>query len=236
MTATGARRFLPTAVLLLVVVGPVHAFPPYRSTDADTADPWALEARVGLLRLRRDAGRNLYSSPLLRLNLGVPRGLEVVTELEVRPGHGGLTDAALGAKWVPLRGRWSVGNETLLLVPVSDAGGAGVESQLLLTYRDDGRGLKVHVNGGGFYDGRPEPVEKGWRASTLAELNRGRYRPGLEVFARKIGAAPVEVLIGTGVIIAVGRTDFRFGLHVALTESAPDVVVDLWASKVFVVR
>jgi hypothetical protein len=170
------------------------------------------------------------------LNLGLPHGLELISELEVRPGRGGLTDAAVGGKWVPLRGRWSAGNETLLLLPVSDTGGTGVESQLVLTYRDDGRGVRVHVNAGGFYDGRPEPTEKGWRASTLAELRRGRYRPGLEVFARKIGAAPVEVLAGPGVIIAIGRMDVRLGLHVALTRSAPDVVLDLWASRAWSVR
>jgi hypothetical protein len=40
----------------------------------------------------------LYSSPLLRLNFGLPRGMELISELEVRPGRAGLTDAALGAK------------------------------------------------------------------------------------------------------------------------------------------
>ena len=229
-------RLVPTALLLFITSGPAYGFPPYRSTDADTADPGTLEARLGLLRLRRDEGEHLYSSPLLRLNLGVPHGLELISEFEVRPGRGGLADAAVGGKWVPLRGRWSVGNETLLLLPVSDTGGAGVESQLVLTYRDDGRGMRVHVNAGGFYDGRPEPTEKGWRASTLAELRRGRYRPGLEVFARKIGAAPVEVLAGPGVIIAMGPMDVRLALHVALTRSAPDVVLDLWASRAWSVR
>ena len=229
-------RLIPTALLLFAISPPVFAFPPYRSTDADTADPWTLEARLGLLRLRRDDGEHLYSSPLLRLNLGVPHGFELISELEIRPGHGGLTDAAVGGKWVPLRGRWSAGNETLLLLPVSDTGGAGVESQIVLTYRDNGRGVRVHVNAGGFYDGRPEPTEKGWRASTLAELRRGRYRPGLEVFARKTGAAPVEVLAGPGVIIAIGRMDVRLGLHLALTRSAPDVVLDLWASRAWSVR
>ena len=58
------------------------------------------------------------SSPLLRLNFGLPRGVELIGELEVRPGRGGLTDVAIGAKWVPVRGRWSLGTETLLLLPV----------------------------------------------------------------------------------------------------------------------
>lgn len=220
----------------LLLAAPAAAFPPYRSTDAGTADPWALEARVGLLRLRRDRGDNLYSTPLLRLNLGLPRGVELIGELEVRPGRGGITDAALGAKWVPVHGRWSAGIETLLLLPVPDARGTGVESQLVFTYRDDTRGLRLHLNGGGFYDGRPDPAEKAWRASALAELKRGRYRPGLEVFSRKIGARPVEVLAGPGVIVEIGRMDVRLGLHVGLTAAAPDMVLDLWTSTAIALR
>jgi hypothetical protein len=230
------RHLAPLALVAGVSVAPAAAFPPYRSTDAGTADPWTFEARLGLLRLRRDRSDSVYSSPLLRLNLGLPAGVEVIGEAEVRPGRGGLTDAALGAKWVPLHGRWSLGNETLLLLPVPDAGGVGVESQLVATYRDDAGGLLLHLNAGGFYDGRPASAERGWRASALAELRRGRYRPGLEVFARKVGAAPVEVLAGPGVIVDLGRLDVRLGVHVGLTASAPDIVLDLWTSTDFPVR
>jgi hypothetical protein len=233
------RMFLFSCLLALAVVvfaAPAAAFPPYRSTDAGTADPWAFEARLGLLRLRRDRGDTVYSSPLLRLNFGLPRGVEVIGELEVRPGRGGLTDAALGAKWVPVQGRWSVGIETLLLFPVPDAHGTGVESQLVFTYRDDARGLRLHLNGGGFYDGRPEPSEKAWRASALAELKRGRYRPGLEIFSRKVGAGPVEVLLGPGVIIDIGRIDVRLGLHFGITAAAADVVLDAWTSTAMAFR
>lgn len=233
----GVIRFSCLVTLAVIVfAAPAAAFPPYRSTDAGTADPWALEVRLGLLRLRRDRGDSLYSSPLLRLNFGLPRGVELISELEVRPGRGGLTDAALGAKWVPVQGRWSVGIETLLLLPVPDARGTGVESQIVLTYRDDARGLRLHLNGGGFYDGRPEPAEKAWRASALAELKRGRYRPGLEVFSRKIGARPVEVLLGPGVIVDIGRIDVRLGVHVGLTAAAPDMVLDAWTSTAMALR
>jgi hypothetical protein len=218
----------------LLAAASAEAFPPYRSTDAGTAEVGVFEARLGVLRMRRDAGGNLYASPLLRLTLGLAPGLELTSELEVRPGRGGLVDAALGAKWVPLRGRWSLGTETLLLLPVPDAGGLGIESQLVITYRDDARGVRLHLNGGGFADGRAEPAEKGWRASALAELRRGRYRPGLEVFTRRIGSRPVEVLAGPGVIIDVGRrVDVRFGVHVGLTRAAPDLVLDAWASREF---
>jgi hypothetical protein len=222
--------------VVALAAAPAAAFPPYRSTDAGTADPWVFEARLGLLRLRRDRGDTVYSSPLLRLNLGLSRGVELIGELEVRPGRGGLTDAAFGAKWVPVQGRWSLGMETLLLLPVPDAGGTGVESQLVLTYRDDARGLRLHLNAGGVYDGRPEPAEKGWRASALAELKRGRYRPGLEVFARKLGSGPVEVLVGPGLIVNVGRVDVRLGLHVGLTAVAPDIVLDAWTSTTVALR
>jgi hypothetical protein len=221
------------AALLATLTGavPAQAFPPYRSTDAGTADTGVFEARLGLLRMRRDGGDNLYASPLLRLNLGLAQGFELTSELEVRPGRGGLVDAAVGGKWVPVRGRWSVGVETLLLLPVPDAGGVGVESQLVVTWRDDVRGLRLHVNGGGFADGRTEPTEKGWRGSALAELERGRYRPGFEVFLRRIGSAPVEVLVGPGIVIGVGRRmDLRFGLHFGVTAAAPDLVLDAWAS------
>jgi hypothetical protein len=231
------RIALVTTALLAALSGvPAAAFPPYRSTDAGTADPWVLEARLGLLRLRRDRGDSVYSSPLLRVNLGLPHAVELITELEVRPGNGGLTDAAIGAKWVPVRGRWSLGTETLLLLPVPNAGGMGIESQLVVTYRDQRERLRLHLNGGGFYDGRADAAQKGWRASALAEIRSGRWRTGLEVFARKIGSAPVEVLAGPGVIVDVGRLDIRLGLHVGLTAAAPDVVLDAWMSTAFPVR
>jgi hypothetical protein len=229
-------RFLALATLNLAPTAPAAAFPPYRSTDAGTADPWTFEARLGVLRLRRDVGDSVYSSPLLRLNLGLPNAVEIIGELEVRPGHGGLTDAAIGAKWVPLRGRWSFGTETLLLLPVPSASGLGLESQLVVTYRDQADRLRLHLNGGGFYDGRPESAEKGWRASVLAEIRSGRYRPGLEVFARRSGSRPVEVLVGPGLIVDVGRMDLRLGVHFGATTAAPDFVLDAWAATAFAVR
>ena len=91
----GRNRALTTAALLAVLSATsADAFPPYRSTDAGTADPWVIEARLGVLRLRRDGGDNIYSSPLFRLNLGLPHAVELTAELEFRPAHGGLTDAA----------------------------------------------------------------------------------------------------------------------------------------------
>ena len=230
------RIALLTVMAVLAVGLPADAFPPYRSTDADTADPYTFEARLGLLRLRRERGDDVYSSPLLRLNFGLPHRVELISELEYRPGNEGVADAALGFKWVPLKKRLSFGAETLFLLPVSSAGGTGLEVNLLTTYRDDQSGFRLHLNGGGFYDARPAPNAKGWRASVLAELERGRFRPGLELFARRIGSAPVEVLFGPGVIVSVGRADVRLGLHFGLTAAASDVVADVWVASTLRVR
>jgi hypothetical protein len=48
--------------LELLNPGGGRAFPPYRSTDAETADPWTLEARFGLVRMQREGDRNDYAS------------------------------------------------------------------------------------------------------------------------------------------------------------------------------
>lgn len=235
-THGGPHALIAVALLAVLSAVPAAAFPPYRSTDAGTADPGELEVRLGALRLRRDRGDGVYSSPLLRLNFGLPRSLELITELEVRPGNGGLAHAALGAKWVPVRGSWRLGMETLMLLPVPNAGGVGVESQLAVTYQDAAGRRRLHLNGGGFYDGRVDVAQKGWRASALAEIQSGRFRPGLEVFARKVGAAPAEVLAGPGVIVNVGRLDVRLGVQVGLSAAAPDVVLNAWTATSFVLR
>lgn len=62
-------RLISAAVVVLGVSGSrsALAFPPYRSTDADTADPWWLEARLGLLSLSRDGEDTDYSPPLSRM-------------------------------------------------------------------------------------------------------------------------------------------------------------------------
>ncbi len=134
------------------------AFPPYRSTDADTAEPGKLEVRLGLLRVEREDDDNAYSSPLLRTNLGLPKNLELITEFEFRADEDRFGDGAAGLKWVPVRGSWSLGLETLALLPVSsEHSGSGVESQLLATFRR--KDFRIHINAGGFYDARPSEIE-----------------------------------------------------------------------------
>jgi len=162
-----------------------HAFPPYRSTDAETAEAFVLEARLGLLRLRQTASTSSYSVPLLRLNYGLPANLELVTEAEFDASKGRVGDAAAGIKWVPWMRTLSFGIEALILLPINENGGVGTETQALMTARL-GPTL-LHLNAGGIYDARPAEAEKGWReaGSTLRFLHvavavssRGEVVPG----------------------------------------------------------
>lgn len=217
------------------MAGPARAFPPYRSTDAGTADPYGLELRLGLARLQRDSGRTDVLSPLLRANLGLPRGFELVSELEYSARADELADGAIGAKWATPPQAASVGIEALALLPVSRSSrGVGVEAQLLATLRKGDR--RLHLNAGGFHDPRGAGDESGWRASALAELERNGYRVGLELFGKDSNRGGTDARAGAGVIYPVGRFDIRSGLHVGLTRAAPDVVVSLWLATEFPLR
>lgn len=216
-------------LVLFGTAAPAWAFPPYRSTDAETADPWTLEARLGLLRLQHDADVNEYASPLLRVNFGFPYRIELVSEFEYLPEEGRVGDAALGFKWIPLMEAASLGVEVLALLPVSDEGGAGVESSLLATYRF-GELFRAHVNVAGFYDARPSPAEWGWKAGAIGEFRVGPFRPGLEIFAKRVFGAPVQLLAGPGLIVKLGPVDVRSGVHFGLTPDAADVTASLWVT------
>ena len=222
-------------LLLLLLSPPAFAFPPYRSTDAETAEPWVLEVRLGLLRVERERSDTTYSSPLLRLNLGLPRNLELVNEFEYRTDRGEAADAASGLKWVPCLRAASLGIETIALLPVADgSSGTGVESQLLLTVRR--RGWRAHVNAGGFYDARPADSEAGWRSSVLTELPRGRFRPGLELFFKQTNDGPVQVSAGSGIIFDAGPFDLRLGLETGITGEATDLRASVWIARAFPLR
>ena len=211
-----------------VETAPAEAFPPYRSTDADTADPFVLELRAGLVKVEHDRDETEVLTPLLRANFGLPNKFELISELEYLPNDGELGDGAVGIKWVPVFGSTlSFGIETLALLPVrSGDAGIGVESQLLGTYWNEH--VRVHVNMGGFHDARVTPAEDGWRASLLAEFPRDGYRPGLELFAKQVENEPVDVRAGVGIIYDVGEFDIRMGLHGGLTNEAPDISFNLW--------
>jgi hypothetical protein len=118
---------------------PVGAFPPYKTTDADTADTYTLELRLGLIQVERAEGETEYVSPLLRANIGLPKKIELISEFEYLPEEQEFGDGALGIKWVPVLGSLSFGIETLTLLPVRPGDdGIGIESQLLATWRNHG--------------------------------------------------------------------------------------------------
>jgi hypothetical protein len=58
------------------------AFPPCRSTDADTAGDDTLEARIGLLRLEVNDSHSTRKTPLSRINYGIGPHFEAISELE----------------------------------------------------------------------------------------------------------------------------------------------------------
>lgn len=237
-----ARRTVPAwriavaTAAALTSAPQAYAFPPYRSTDAGTAAPYELELRLGLGRLQRDSGRTEVLSPLLRANLGLPRGFELISELEYSPEADDFADGALGAKWATaVSERLSVGIETLALMPVSrSTSGVGVESQLLATVRTDG--YRLHLNAGGFHDPRGGVSVSGWRASALAEIPRDNYRMGFELFGKDSNRGRADVRAGAGLIHDLGPFEIRTGVHVGLTRAAPDVVTSLWVSTSFPVR
>ncbi len=222
-------RLLFLAVLLMLVL-PATAFPPYRSTDADTADPYTLELRVGLIKANQKDGDTEVAAPLLRANFGLPNKFELISEFEYLPEDGEFGDGAAGFKWVPLFGStWSFGIETLALLPVRPGDdGVGVEAQLLGTFWSER--FRLHVNAGGFHDARVSRSEDGWRASLLAEFPREGYRSGIELFAKKVEDNSTDARAGVGIIYDIGSFDLRTALHVGLTDEAPDISFSLWIS------
>ena len=98
------KRFLFYALCFLVLavglidVESAQAFPPYRSTDAGTADPYSLELRLGLGKLEHDEGETEVLAPLMRANIGLPGHVEILSELEYLPSENELGDGAVGLK------------------------------------------------------------------------------------------------------------------------------------------
>lgn len=209
------------------------AFPPYKTTDADTADPYNLELRLGLIQAQRENGATQIASPLLRANFGLPNKVELISEFEYLPEEHEFGDGAFGIKWAPVQGSLSFGIETLALLPVRPGdSGVGLESQLLATWHRPGHGLRVHVNAGGFHDPRDSTTENGWRASVLTEMmGNDAFRPGFELFAKQKRGQAADVRMGAGMIIDAGRFEIRSGVHIGLTKEAPDVTISLWIAK-----
>jgi len=233
--ASLGRRLSCASVLVAAAIccaGPAWAFPPYRTTDADVVDPGVAEVRLGLVKVERENSENEYFSPLLRANLGLGHNLEIGGELEYSQDKDRVSDAAVGLKWARLESSLGIGVETLALLPVTASqDGLGVEAQFLSTYRTGV--VSLHLNAGGFYDGRPAPSERGGRASLLGEVRWSRLRPGLELFAKKVSGERTVVQLGPGVIIDAGRFDVRAAVHAGLTREAPDLALSFWVSGDF---
>lgn len=230
-----SRRSRVIAFLVLIqtlYAPPTRAFPPYKTTDADTADPYNLELRLGLAQVAREGGATQVASPLLRANFGFPNKVELISEFEYVPEDHEFGDGAFGIKWAPVQGPFSFGIETLALLPVRpDDSGVGVESQLLATWYRPGHSLRVHVNVGGFHDPRKSETERGWRASVLTELmGNSSLRPGVELFAKRVNGQDADIRLGLGIIKNVGQFEIRSAIHAGLTDQAPDVVFNIWFS------
>jgi hypothetical protein len=226
------RNCLVVMFFQLICSPSVLAFPPYKSTDADTAAPYNLELRLGILQMEHDSSSTKFISPLIRANFGFPYQFEFVSEFEYVPEDNELGDGAVGIKWVPLRGTLSLGIETLMLLPVrnGDDNKLGVESQLVSTFPLNNSSLVIHINGGLFHDPRGQDTENGWRASVLTELTNNSYRPGFELFTKHINGQNTDVRLGMGIIKTIGRFEVRSAVHFGLSSQAPDVIFNLWFS------
>lgn len=185
--------------------------------------------RLGLVRAQQEAGENRYTSPLLRMSLGIAERAELVVGSEYDRDEGQVSDAAIGLKLVGREAavRWGV--ETIALLPVdSSHSGVGLESQLLATWNP--ARMRLHLNAGAIYDPRPGEIERAWQASLLAEIERGAGRAGVELFARRFRHQSTEVQLGVGWIVPAGPLQVRMGLHGGLTGRAPDLTASLWLS------
>lgn len=218
--------------VLAVAIGcasPSLAFPPYDTTDAETAGTSAIEFRLGLLEIEKTGSDSERRTPLTNLNFGIGPHFEVSSELEYAPDDDQLDDAAIGFKWAAPRGNLSIGVETLTLLPAQpDQRGAGIESQFLVTFGRER--WQAHGNAGFFHDPRGDETERGWRGSILAEFPRAHLRPGVELFVRDSNVTGTEMQVGVGLIASLERVEVRTGLHVGLNDAAPDLEGNFWLS------
>lgn len=221
-------NFKYLGLLLITFPRIALAFPPYRSTDADTADPWIIECRLGVVEWVRESDADEFSTPLVRTNLGLPQHLEFLTEFEYDPEKERLSDAAIGMKWIPWQRQINLGTECLVLIPTHVEGRYGIELTGLATWHKEP--FLVHLNAGGFQDHRPTSLEEGWKTGLIGEWQLKGWRPGLEVIAKGVHGEPVQLEMGLGVIIEIGWADIRIGLHKGLTDAAADFSTNLWVT------
>jgi hypothetical protein len=221
------QTILRGVAIAVLAAPPAWAFPPYRSTDADTAGAGVLELRLGLAKVQRQESSSSRSTPLTRTNFGIGAHYEIISEFEYSADEDHLAEGALGFKWARLDNGFGMGVETLLLLPVQSAqSGSGIESQFLMTLQREG--WQLHANAGGFYDPRGPETERGWRASLLVEFPRRRFRPGVELFAKDARGESARVQAGLGLIKQFQHFELRSGIHFGLSDNAPDVEASLW--------
>lgn len=207
---------------------PAFGFPPYQSTDAETATPGSVETRFGG-QWDHQQGSATYSSPLVNINFGLPHDLEIVSELWYQPGVSRVANAATGIKWVPYTSD-TIGYaiETIAHLPTTQNSNAGVESTLITTMRRDN--LLLHINVGGFTDPSPLTNGTGWTTGVLTEVLIGRFRPGLEFFLKKIDSQEIQATMTAGLITEFQHFDVRMGLTTGFTRTTPDISANLWVS------
>jgi hypothetical protein len=221
-----------SAIVLLLSAVSAHSAPPFKTTDANTADPYVLEARLGLLQASRDRDSNEILSPMLRTNFGLPGKVELVSEFEYSQSNHEIENGAVGIKWIPVFGQFSFGIETLSFLPIrTDDNGYGIESQLLFTWRHDN--YQIHFNAGGFHDPRGAETLDGWRSGLLVEKRTATRRDGIELFARRKRNQETDLRLGYGLIRSLGAIEIRAGVHVGLSAQAPDVGFNFWLSREF---
>lgn len=204
---------MPALLVLLVFFGPgvAVAYRPFVSTDAAVAGPGEAEVEFGYIGFRRDEDRTAIVVPTVIGNLGLARGLELVTEFKLVTDLSGtqgedrtrFEDTAISLKWIVREGALqehgpapSLAVELSLLLPAvrgEDRPGGelvGIASGIAL-------GWTYHVNGGA-------PVEPGsdepgllW-GFILEHQLRGRLRAVAEVNGESVrgSAADNSALVG----------------------------------------
>lgn len=93
------------------------------------------------------------------------------------------------------------------------------------------------MNAAGFYDTRGIGSAYGAKGGVLGEVTLGRFRPGVELFAKHVIVDDTQLLSGVGAIVAVtSQLDVRADVHVGLTSAADDVIASLWIADKLAVR
>ena len=87
-------RAIVCAILFtaLTCASPALAFPPYKTTDAETAGANAVEFRLGLLEIEKTGSNSERQTPLANLNFGMGPHFEINSELERQT----LNDTTIG--------------------------------------------------------------------------------------------------------------------------------------------